>query len=109
MTVSRREREAMRLLPGDSCGKVEVASRTSGANLRLLYGGTLRLSSPMSDAPTYTQLQRPLRADARRNYEKLVAAAREGFTEQGASASLEAVAERAGVGISPLYRRFPTR
>jgi AcrR family transcriptional regulator len=55
------------------------------------------------------QLQRPMRADARRNYEKLVAAARAVFTEDGSSASLEAVAARAGVGIGTLYRHFPTR
>jgi AcrR family transcriptional regulator len=58
---------------------------------------------------TEIQPQRPMRADARRNYEKLVAAARDVFTEVGASASLEAVAERAGVGIGTLYRHFPTR
>ena len=58
---------------------------------------------------THAQSQRPLRADALRNYEKLVSAARDVFTEQGGSASLEAVAERAGVGIGTLYRRFPTR
>ena len=58
---------------------------------------------------THTQIQRPMRADARRNYEKLVGAALEVFTDQGASASLEAVAERAGVGIGTLYRHFPTR
>lgn len=59
---------------------------------------------------TETHIQQPpMRADARRNYEKLVAAARVVFTEQGASASLEAVADRAGVGIGTLYRRFPTR
>jgi AcrR family transcriptional regulator len=64
----------------------------------------------MTDPMTETQIQqRPMRADARRNYEKLVAAARSAFTEQGASASLEAVADRAGVGIGTLYRRFPTR
>jgi AcrR family transcriptional regulator len=56
-----------------------------------------------------TQLTKPMRADARRNYEKLVAAARDVFTEQGSSASLEAVAERAGVGIGTLYRHFPSR
>ena len=55
------------------------------------------------------QPRRPMRADARRNYEKLVAAARDVFTDHGASASLEAVAERAGVGIGTLYRHFPTR
>jgi AcrR family transcriptional regulator len=67
------------------------------------------LSNRMTETPTSTQFQRPMRADARRNYEKLVSAARDVFTEQGASASLEAVAERAGVGIGTLYRRFPTR
>jgi AcrR family transcriptional regulator len=57
-----------------------------------------------------TQLQqRPKRADARRNYEKLVAAAREEFGEHGTSAPLEDVAARAGLGIGTLYRHFPTR
>jgi AcrR family transcriptional regulator len=54
-------------------------------------------------------LQRPKRADARRNYDKLVAAARDAFAEEGTSASLEEVARRAGVGIGTLYRRFPSR
>ena len=53
--------------------------------------------------------RRPQRADARRNYEKLVAAAREAFAEDGASASLEDIARRAQVGIGTLYRHFPTR
>jgi AcrR family transcriptional regulator len=52
---------------------------------------------------------RPKRADALRNYEKLVAAAREAFTESDRSASLEDIARRAGVGIGTLYRNFPTR
>ena len=56
-----------------------------------------------------THLQRPMRADARRNYEKLVVAARDVFTELGGSAPLEDVAERADVGIGTLYRHFPTR
>src|SRR3984893_11193051 len=55
------------------------------------------------------KLQRPMRADARRNYEKLVASARAVFTADGTSAPLEEVAERAGVGIGTLYRHFPTR
>jgi AcrR family transcriptional regulator len=65
------------------------------------------LSNPMNE--TEIQLQRPKRADARRNHEKLVAAARSVFTETGTSAPLEDVAERAGVGIGTLYRHFPTR
>ena len=55
------------------------------------------------------QLQRPQRADARANRDKLAAAARALFTEKGTSAPLEEVAERAGVGIGTLYRHFPTR
>jgi AcrR family transcriptional regulator len=53
--------------------------------------------------------KRPKRADARRNYDKVVAAAREAFAERGASTSLEEIARRAGVGIGTLYRNFPNR
>ena len=52
---------------------------------------------------------RPKRADARRNYEKVLAAAREAFAEGGESTSLEEIARRAGVGIGTLYRNFPNR
>lgn len=52
---------------------------------------------------------RPRRADALRNYEKLVAAAREAFAQDGPSASLEEIARRAQVGIGTLYRNFPNR
>jgi AcrR family transcriptional regulator len=53
--------------------------------------------------------QRPKRADARRNYDKLIEAARDAFTERGSSTSLEEIARRADVGIGTLYRHFPTR
>ncbi len=52
---------------------------------------------------------RPQRADARRNYEKVLGAARKAFAERGASTSLEEIARRAGVGIGTLYRHFPNR
>jgi AcrR family transcriptional regulator len=52
---------------------------------------------------------RPKRADARRNYDKVIAAARSAFTESGAETSLEGIARRAGVGIGTLYRHFPNR
>jgi AcrR family transcriptional regulator len=55
------------------------------------------------------ELRRPLRADAQRNYDKVLTAAREAFAERGASTSLEDIARRAGVGIGTLYRHFPTR
>ncbi len=52
---------------------------------------------------------RPMRADARRNYDRLLAAGAAAFTERGPEASLEDIARRAGVGIGTLYRHFPTR
>jgi AcrR family transcriptional regulator len=58
---------------------------------------------------TGTQPQRPKRADARANHDKLVAAARALFTDKGTSAPLEEVAARAKVGIGTVYRHFPTR
>ncbi|WP_395103683.1 TetR/AcrR family transcriptional regulator [Actinomadura sp. SCN-SB] len=50
-----------------------------------------------------------MRADARRNHERLVAEARAAFAEHGTEASLEDIARRAGVGIGTLYRHFPSR
>jgi AcrR family transcriptional regulator len=67
------------------------------------------LSTSISESGIATLPQRPKRADAARNYDKLIAAAREAFTEDGASASLEDIARRAGVGIGTLYRNFATR
>ncbi|MFF8813219.1 TetR/AcrR family transcriptional regulator [Streptomyces pactum] len=52
---------------------------------------------------------RPKRADARRNYERLLAEARTAFTEHGTDVALEDIARRAGVGIGTLYRHFPNR
>jgi AcrR family transcriptional regulator len=64
----------------------------------------------MSTTDTPSALpQRPKRADARRNYEKLLVAAREVFTREGGDAPLEEIAKAAGVGIGTLYRHFPTR
>jgi len=54
-------------------------------------------------------VRRPQRADARRNFDALLVAAREAFAENGTEASLEDIARRAGVGIGTLYRNFPTR
>jgi AcrR family transcriptional regulator len=54
-------------------------------------------------------LARKPRADALRNRERVLEAAKAVFSSGGADASLEAVARRAGVGIGTLYRHFPTR
>lgn len=52
---------------------------------------------------------RPLRADARRNRERLLEAAVRAFSQAGADVTLDAIAKDAGVGIGTLYRHFPTR
>jgi AcrR family transcriptional regulator len=53
--------------------------------------------------------ERPRRADARRNYERVLAAAKEVFDELGVTAPLDEIARRAGVGNATMYRHFPTR
>lgn len=50
-----------------------------------------------------------MRADAQRNYARLVAAATESFLANGPNASLDEIAKRAGVGSGTLYRHFPSR
>ena len=65
------------------------------------------MSTP--EATTQTLITRPKRADARRNYEKVLTAARSAFAEGGESTALEEIARRAGVGIGTLYRHFPNR
>jgi len=54
-------------------------------------------------------VDRPLRADGRRSYEALLAAADEMFTIHGPGAPLDAIARRAGVSNATLYRHFPDR
>jgi len=69
------------------------------------------MSSTTTEAtlPAWSGIQRPQRSDARRNFDALLAAARDAFAEHGTEASLEDIARRAGVGIGTLYRNFPTR
>ncbi|MFF3497078.1 TetR/AcrR family transcriptional regulator [Streptomyces sp. NPDC002795] len=65
-------------------------------------------SSP-NPAPGGDKADRPARADARRNRERLLTAARTAFTRDDTTVALEAIAREAGVGIGTLYRHFPTR
>jgi AcrR family transcriptional regulator len=53
--------------------------------------------------------KRPRRADAQRNYDRVLAVTRDCVAEQGSDIVLEDIARRAGVGIGTLYRHFPTR
>jgi AcrR family transcriptional regulator len=52
---------------------------------------------------------RPLRADAARNRERILAAAAEVFAERGLDATLDDIAHHAGVGVGTVYRRFPSK
>ena len=54
-------------------------------------------------------MTRPLRADARRNREKVLTAARAVFAEHGRDAQMDDVARRASVGVGTVYRHFPTK
>jgi AcrR family transcriptional regulator len=65
------------------------------------------VSDAMTAGPTETH--RPLRADARRNRERIVQAARELFAECGPDAQMDDLAARAGVGVGTVYRHFPTK
>ena len=51
----------------------------------------------------------PLRADARRNRERILDAARDAFAEHGRAVPLDEIATRAGVGPGTVYRHFPTK
>jgi AcrR family transcriptional regulator len=61
------------------------------------------------DLAAVSDAGRPMRADAKRNYERLIAAARTVFAQQGGGASMESIAKEAGVGVGTLYRHFPKR
>jgi AcrR family transcriptional regulator len=62
-----------------------------------------------AERPAAAVRETPLRADAARNRERLLAAAAAAFAERGAEVPLEDIARSAGVGIGTLYRHFPTR
>src|SRR5260370_21017050 len=58
---------------------------------------------------TVSETERPLRADARRNRERILASARAVFAESGAEAQINDVARHAGVGVGTVSRHFPTK
>jgi len=58
---------------------------------------------------TVSEAERPLRADARRNRERILQSARAVFAESGADAQIDDVARHAGVGVGTVYRHFPTK
>src|SRR5438874_2011849 len=68
---------------------------------------TLSHRGPPADSPG--EAKRPLRADARRNRERILESARAVFSESGVEAQIDDVASRAGVGVGTVYRHFPTK
>jgi AcrR family transcriptional regulator len=66
-------------------------------------------TTPIDNLQARPSEARTLRADARRNVELLIAAARVAFAAEGANAPLDDIARAAGVGSGTLYRHFPTR
>lgn len=66
-------------------------------------------SEPMATDRSAAAAHRPARADARRNRDRLLAAARDAFAATTEAVPLDAIARAAGVGIGTLYRHFPTR
>jgi AcrR family transcriptional regulator len=66
-------------------------------------------TTPTGNLPPSPTVVRARRADARRNVERLIAAARDAFAAEGPNASLDDIARAAGVGPGTLYRHFPTR
>ncbi len=72
---------------------------------------THSVATPATAGPTAGTgaAERPMRADARRNYQRLLLAAREVLAERGGEATMEEIAKRADVGVGTLYRHFPRR
>jgi AcrR family transcriptional regulator len=60
-------------------------------------------------ASSEAAVERPMRADARRNNERLLQAARDVLADRGSEATMEEIAKRADVGVGTLYRHFPRR
>jgi AcrR family transcriptional regulator len=73
--------------------------RTSGSCLAL----------PACYDQAMTETERPLRADARRNRERILASAGELFARLGTEAQMDQIAEHCGLGLGTLYRHFPTK
>jgi AcrR family transcriptional regulator len=76
-----------------------------------MKGGSALVAGQRMEGPfrLSTIASKPLRADARRNHEKVISAAAAAFAESGLDAQVEDIARRAGVGVGTLYRHFPTK
>jgi AcrR family transcriptional regulator len=71
--------------------------------------GEKTVTELFSETEHASETERPLRADARRNRERILQAAREVFAKYGIDAQMDDIAQRAGVGVGTVYRHFPTK
>lgn len=96
---------------GGPLSGTEAAERGRRAAMRAGGGSGVVRRGPRSarGAGLSEPCPRPLRADAERNRQRILRAAAEVFTERGLQASLDDVAESAGVGVGTVYRRFPDK
>src|ERR1700723_4359461 len=86
---------------------METASTCQGERQGL--DRNLKKANDVSAMDESEDAARGVRADARRNREQLLTAAKGGLAELGGGVNLEEIARRAGVGIAPLYRNSPSR
>src|SRR5260370_41339064 len=63
----------------------------------------------MTPRPTASTPPRPLRRDAERNRQRILLAARAAFAERGLEVTLDEIAQRAGVGVGTVYRRYANK
>ncbi len=66
-------------------------------------------AEPPQAPPVQAVTERPLRADARRNIQKVLEAAEIVFASEGLAVPIDTIAARAGVGVGTVYRHFPTK
>src|SRR5262249_48688928 len=90
--------------PGAARSGPRAASRAGGGS-----GAVRRGPRPAKGAALGEPCPRPRRVDAGRTRQRILRAAAEVFTERGLQATLDDVAERAGVGVGTVYRRFPDK
>ena len=98
-----------RFLSGqDLCGRLS-SGYVSRLPKRRIFVHLCQGARPCENLPVTAEPDTPLRADARRNRDQIIAAARTIFAEQGPDVPMEEIARAAAVGVGTLYRRFPDR
>jgi AcrR family transcriptional regulator len=111
MSPARPARAGRTPAVGQSSGKAagEFGPAVPAGDEASVAGGRPVGGDGTSGVDSWAPSPRPLRADARRNREAVLAAAAAAFSAEGVEAPLEDIARKAGVGVGTLYRHFPTR